>query len=758
MIIIQLIEVIDKLVDILVIMASVKTRQSVEHSVFGIPQPLPTTQLPTSADVFRAYNYCLKFGSTSSLHKRSSVVAEEVKQVYSSASIPTIEFSSIVKRIERLVEKVKELGKYAGSRKSCTTYQAGLANFQTIFDVCTCCCFEKGVRKRSECICPLEHKISPLEWDFWLDQKTERRMFIGNVDKQATAMIKMKQARKRKRQKIIDNSELATSSNVCLSQGDDLEKCSLSENTEEESNEDEKVVLSDDGSSDNERVTVRNTKQYPELCKAVERSKVSNRDACLIANAVLKDMGLLTAENCIDAAKLRRQRKVWSQVEIERHAEETKQLVCIGFDGKQDTTLVMESKVSRRVKEEHYVIVSYPNATYVDHVMPNSSRASDVAKEIISVIKGTHSEESLLAVVCDGTVLNTGKHNGIIRQLEQSLRRPVQWLICLLHTNELPFRKYLSVLDDGCTTGPSTSTGEISSALIFDPEDLPLAEFQPISGKVLDVPDSVKKDLSSDQKYFLEACLAVQGVGGTESKKRLKTAMPGNVSHARWLTKANRILRLYMSKEHCNCHESLYKIAQFIVNVYAPSWFYIKQHSSCFEGAKNFFHLMQLCYKLGEDVWTIVEPVLKNNAYFAHPESILLAGVADDNCSVRHLACQRIIQARACALNNTIRMFDKDKLVLNKNATSFMDMISWNSVTITPPPLLSTISNVDLHKYSANSLQDIMCHSQQVERTVKDVSSTTCAVFGHASRHGMILQCNKSRKELPIIHSKSDFL
>lgn len=85
-------------------MAAVKTRKSVEHSVFGIPQPLPTNQLPTSADVFRAYDYCLKFGNTSSLHERSSVVAEEVKHVYSSASIPTIEFDSIVKRVKILIK------------------------------------------------------------------------------------------------------------------------------------------------------------------------------------------------------------------------------------------------------------------------------------------------------------------------------------------------------------------------------------------------------------------------------------------------------------------------------------------------------------------------------------------------------------------------------------------------------------------------------------------------------------------------------
>lgn len=84
----------------------------------------------------------------------------------------------------------------------------------------------------------------------------------------------------------------------------------------------------------------------------------------------------------------------------------------------------------------------------MNNVKPNSSRATDVAKKIISVITGTHSKVTLLAVICNDTVMNTGKHNGITRQIEESVRRPVQWLICLL-----------SVLDGECTTGPSTSTG-----------------------------------------------------------------------------------------------------------------------------------------------------------------------------------------------------------------------------------------------------------------------------------------------------------
>ena len=79
----------------------------------------------------------------------------------------------------------------------------------------------------------------------------------------------------------------------------------------------------------------------------------------LIANAVLKDFSILTAETAIDPAKLRRQRNLWREKDVEKQAVDLKELVCIGFDGKQDVTLVQTSGVCRKIKE-HYAIISYP--------------------------------------------------------------------------------------------------------------------------------------------------------------------------------------------------------------------------------------------------------------------------------------------------------------------------------------------------------------------------------------------------------------
>ena len=61
----------------------------------------------------------------------------------------------------------------------------------------------------------------------------------------------------------------------------------------------------------------------------------------------------------------------------------------------------------------------------------------------------------LVVMGMDGTSVNTGVHNGVIRLNEHELGIPVQHIICLLHLNELPLRHLFYDLD-GVTAGPNT--------------------------------------------------------------------------------------------------------------------------------------------------------------------------------------------------------------------------------------------------------------------------------------------------------------
>ena len=743
-------------------MESVSTRVSTKHSVLGQPAVLKRNQLPTSADVYRQYDYFLKHEKYDSGQKRATSVAQEVLSIYNTASIPTIDEKSVVNRIKKLIDKVKDLGKYPSSKKTSNTYQDCLKSLETVFDICTCKCVDTGVLEKSQCICPLSHKIPTAEWSFWLDQKTERKMYIGAIDKKATAKFQKKEMRAVKRLKYErkhGNENMKSETKVNYSYSDMSDDDDGGDDVELQLNTGDDVLGCEisSGESDDGAVAVRNMKQYPQLCKALDRCKISNRDACLVVNAVLKDMNLLSAETAIDPAKLRRQRSIWRQKQVSKHAAQMQELICIGFDGKQDLTFVEISGVRRSIKEEHYVIVSFPNNNYIDHVVPETAKAEDVANELLSVIANTNSASTLQAVVCDGTVNNTGKKNGVIRRLEEGIARPLQWLVCLLHTNELPFRKYISAIDGGFTRGPTSSTGAIMSALDFDPKDLPIAKFKAIPGKVVEVIDEVKNDLSTDQIYLLRACLAVQqGYADNDESKSLQNTMPGNLNHARWLTKASRILRLYMSKESCS--SSLYKIVHFIVNVYAPSWFNIKSHPSCADGAKNFFYLLKQCHELGAEDWKILEPVLQNNSYFAHSENILLAGVCDNDDTIRHFCCDKVIKLRSNSFCSSVRIFDKSTIKFNANAFNYVDMIDWTTADLTPPPLLAAIDNENLQHRQFDFISGIPCHSQAVERAVKDISAASSTVYGHESRHGMILQCTASRTDLPSVDCKSDFL
>ena len=55
--------------------------------------------------------------------------------------------------------------------------------------------------------------------------------------------------------------------------------------------------------------------------------------------------------------------------------------------------------------------------------------------------------KSLIAIGADSTNLNTGCKGGAIDFLENKLERRLIWLICALHTNELPIEHLMAELD-----------------------------------------------------------------------------------------------------------------------------------------------------------------------------------------------------------------------------------------------------------------------------------------------------------------------
>lgn len=294
--------------------------------------------------------------------------------------------------------------------------------------------------------------------------------------------------------------------------------------------------------------------------------------------------------------------------------------------------------------------------------------------------------------------------------METHLQRPLHWLICLLHFNELPFRHLFQSLD-GKTSGPGAFTGPIGKTL-KNSINLSVIKYKPIRITLPKLPD----DISTDQKYSHEICNAISKGKCPQS---LALKHPGNICHSRWLTLANNILRTYVGT--ANPSKNLVTLTNYIMKVYAPGWFQIKINPRCYNGAANFFFIMNSSRYLNLHLRKIIDPVFERNAYFAHAENIILCMLNDSDRQTRNLAVARILAARQKVQQKKIRIFKVPRI--NVNAKRYVDMINWEEVEISEPPLLSLIPENELREIAATGELPIKlklsCHTQSVERCVK---------------------------------------
>ena len=152
--------------------------------------------------------------------------------------------------------------------------------------------------------------------------------------------------------------------------------------------------------------------------------------------------------------------------------------------------------------------------------------------------------------------------------------------------------------------------------------------------------------------------------------------------------------------------------------------------------------------------------MIQHNAFYAHPENILLAMITDQRANIRELGYRKIMKARKLEGDKTgerqvnpeatearksrgrpkkksrvemtgIRVFQIP--TLNFEAKDYYELISWEEGTVTPPPILAYVSGEDLYQFVTNSehpavdFVDFPCHTQSVERIVKVVQKQPAA-------------------------------
>ena len=167
--------------------------------------------------------------------------------------------------------------------------------------------------------------------------------------------------------------------------------------------------------------------------------------------------------------------------------------------------------------------------------------------------------------------MNTGWKGGAIQYVEKQAKKRLIWLICALHTNELPLRHVFIELD-GRTIGDNKFEGPLGK-MVHRATELEVADVIPpvdVTVNIIDLEEDVVKDLSTDQKYLYEITTAIKKGGKLPTSLKEKNIGPHN--HARWLNLANRLCRIWCSKHELNVKttSNLKCVVQFIVSVYTP--------------------------------------------------------------------------------------------------------------------------------------------------------------------------------------------
>ena len=190
-------------------------------------------------------------------------------------------------------------------------------------------------------------------------------------------------------------------------------------------------------------------------------------------------------------------------------------------------------------------------------------------------------------------------------------------------------------------------------------------------------------------------------------------------------------------------------------------WFAIKIRPRFKDGSKNLWLTIQLSRSFPDDIKAIIQPVIQRNGYFAHPENILLAMIMDERDVIKQLGLRRILKAHQ-QKPGIVRKFAVHKI--NFDAADYTDLIDWLDVSVTIPPLLSSISLDDISSriFEGNNAPlpflKVPCHTQAVERCVKLVTEAALSVCGETARNGFIKVRIASRMQMSSFTKKTDYV
>ena len=805
-------------------MASSRTRAKTEHPLFGHPADLPASQLPTVGDALKLIlkykseddDGNIRFGNKNLAIKQAALDVSNLwmKAVSDRTKVPLVSQKLVEDRLRKIYDKGLGIVK----NKKQKEFPGFKEDMGKLFDICSCTCLDISCKvakcKLKKCDgfhldCRCELKVPKREVMFLLDQRRSRLMKIEGVDPKVTALWNRTEEREagellqavqyqEKQQQEDSAHQKAQQEFALLDVNENVEMCKSKEVEDEDYHPPENI-------KENSK---QNRTKLPKTAEACDRYLVSDRAGAAIASGVLRDYGIINdadTSQVIGPRKLADERHKYRMERRDQVKNDREDITSLYFDGKKTATRVLKQnpktgRWSPRLEvEDHYVLIVEPGSQYLSHVTPPSGHGRIIAQSIYNLLKEEDLLDQPISVIgADGTNSNVGAENGAIHYLEMMLGKPLHYLICQLHGNELPFRAVFYFYD-GKNKGPQHWRGPVGTSIKDTVSSLPVVAFQPISSPDFPTLSSeLVEDLSWDQKYLYRICLAVI-TGRLEDD--LAAIEPGPPCVSRWNTLWSRICRVYVGSTKPS--QELKRIVNMIIKFSSPMWFIIKCNPGVTEGPKNTFRSMQMLKSLNATEKKVAKKAVQRNAFFAHSDQLLLAMCADEDEAVRHKSVGLIRKLRErqqlenesdeedsvsddddlsdvdeellmytdddeeeeeyeedgedILLDRTIRRVHVPKL--KWQAHSYHTMIDWKKELETEPPFTSKLTDEQLIQILEIPLEvpRWLNNTQAVERGIKALTEAATAVTGQVERDGYIKQRMHSRKLMPKFNTKKDF-
>jgi len=320
----------------------------------------------------------------------------------------------------------------------------------------------------------------------------------------------------------------------------------------------------------------------PKLLSALDKCKISDRDAIHIIISTAEAIGQDISKLKINRSTLQRKRAMFRETKAKELKTNFNVLkldyVVLHWDGKLLPDLCEKVKVDRLP-----IVISFEGITQLLGV-PKLLNGTGVnqAKAIFESLEEWSIIDKVQAVCCDTTASNTGRINGTCVLLEQFIDSDLLYLPCRHHIFELLLKSVFDLKLKLPTTGPDVPifkrfqqqwptlntqnyyiglNDTVVKSLVENKKDL-IIEF-------------CNKELKERQcRELLELTVIFLGV---IPPRGITFRYPGAFHHARWMPKAIYSFKIFLFQNQFQCQakerNAFRDICIFLINIYVKTWF-----------------------------------------------------------------------------------------------------------------------------------------------------------------------------------------